>query len=282
MQDLSSDSSQSHQALLPTPKSPPLQQAPVPSTPQPSLPPTQPPTHTTAPIITYPEYLITPAAPRPLITRSRLLTTLYLFSGLSALLYGTDTLLVTPMVKSLTKSRLDLAATAKANLQKLITQLEGLVSEIPNPDVVQTKAEEEDDSDEDPTEMFHRDIGIQTSLPSSPHPSRPSSPAATPASILIEQSTHLQTLKSFLSSLVEESTSEGQQTADLENTITVFREELESMAYVNPSYVFGGVGGYGASKEADDEISRVKAGIRGVKGVLLSARSFPGGVRGVR
>ncbi len=52
---------------------------------------------------------------------------------------------------------------------------------------------------------------------------------------------------------------------------------------MNTSYVFGGVGGYGANKEADDEISRVKAGIRGVKGVLLSARSFPGGVRtGVR
>jgi hypothetical protein len=62
--------------------------------------------------------------------------------------------------------------------------------------------------------------------------------------------------------------------------IGVLREYLDGLAYVTPTYGFGGVGSYaGTAGEKDDEISRVKAGIRGVKGVLLSARSFPGGVR---
>lgn len=61
----------------------------------------------------------------------------------------------------------------------------------------------------------------------------------------------------------------------------VLREYLDGMAFVPPSYNFGygGTNGVG-KKEEEDEISRVKLGIRGVKGVLLSARSFPGGVRG--
>ena len=43
-----------------------------------------------------------------------------------------------------------------------------------------------------------------------------------------------------------------------------------------------GGGGFGGGKDGngDDEITRVKGAIRGVKGVLLSARSFPG-VRGL-
>ena len=38
--------------------------------------------------------------------------------------------------------------------------------------------------------------------------------------------------------------------------------------------------GSGNGSERDDEIARVKAEIRGVKGVLLSARNFPAGGRG--
>jgi hypothetical protein len=244
-----------------------------------------------APIITYPEFLIAPTSPSPLVTKSRLITTLYLFSSLSALLYGTNTYLLTPMIASLTTSRLSLAETASSNLQKLITQLEGMVSEIPattNPTGLDADREDVDSDDEDPAEMFHRDIGVQTSLPTSPHPSRPSSPSPTSKTVIADQATRLTGLKSALQGLVEDSSSEGHDVTELEGTIGVLREYLDGMAYVaTPSYGYGGLsgysgaGGYGANKEVDDEISRVKAGIRGVKGVMLSARSFPGGVRTV-
>lgn len=240
------------------------------------------------PIITYPEFLTTPTSPSPLITKTRLLTTLYLFSGLSALLYGTNTYLITPMLASLTTSRLSLAETASSNLEKLIGQLEGMVSEIPVSAHFKDVEEREDvdSEDEDPTEMFHRDFGVQTSLPTSPHPSRPSSPDPNSSSKLDDQTTQLKSLKSSLQGLVEDSASEGHNVTELEGTIGILREYLDGMAYVTPSYGYSsmaggynGAGGYGGSKDPDDEISKVKAGIRGVKGVLLSARSFPGGIR---
>lgn len=130
--------------------------------------------------------------------------------------------------------------------------------------------EEEESEDEDPTEMFHRDIGVQTSLPSTPRPSTPSLPSA-----LDEQSTRLTSLTSNLQSLIEAGTSEGQDEAYLSTTVGVLREYLDGLAYVVPSYGYG-AGGYTGGGREDDEISRVKSSIRGVKGVLLSARSFPG------
>ncbi|KAE8442039.1 hypothetical protein EG329_003896 [Mollisiaceae sp. DMI_Dod_QoI] len=237
----------------------------------------QPSPPSTLPIITYPEFLTTPTSPSPLITKNRLLTTLYLFSGLSALLYGTHNYLVTPMVASLTESRLSLAETSKTNLSKLITKLESVVSEIPSEPIPRHHDERDDssESDEDPTELFHRDIGVQTSPPSS----RPGTPGLeTPESILGRQTARVFKLKESLQGLVDDSSSEGHDVTELEGTIGVLREYLDGMAYVAPSYG----GSYGSSshgKEQDDEIGKVKASIRGVKGVLLSARSFPGGVR---
>jgi hypothetical protein len=180
------------------------------------------------------------------------------------------------MLQSLTTSRLSLAETSKTNLSKLITKLEEQVSEIPPTHQHHRQGEEEESEDEDPSEMFHRDIGVQTSTPTS----RTSSPSPTPHSVLEDQTSRLQSLKRNLSTLIEDSTSEGNDVSELESVIGVLREYLDGLAYATPTYGFGGVGSYGGTTgEKDDEISRVKAGIRGVKGVLLSAKSFPGGVR---
>lgn len=264
------------QTTAPAPTPSPTQTSPPP--PQPAYSPPQYQTPSQAPIITYPEFLTTPAHPTPLITKPRLLTTLYAFSGLTALLYGTHNYLVTPMIASLTEARLSFASTSKTNLDKLITQLEGLVSEVPanmkNRGI--GEKEDESESDEDPTEMFHRDIGIQTS----PFISRPSSPVDT--SPLTGHTARLESLKSTLEGLVEDSTSEAGETSELESTMGILREYLDSLAFVQPSYSYG-VGGYGGAgrsgKDEDDEIGKVKKEIRGVKGVLLSARSFPSVVR---
>jgi hypothetical protein len=234
----------------------------------------------TPPIITYPEFLTTPPSPTPLVTKSRLLTTLYLFGGLSALIYGTNAYLVEPMLASLTTSRISLAKTASGNLQKLINKLESVVSEVPLPKngKMEVEREEDEESDEDPTEMFHRDIGVQTSLPASPSLSRPASPGpqATP---LDDQTARLTSLHTSISGLTEGSTAEGHEVNDLSTTIGDLREYLDGLAYVAPTFGYGsgyGVLGGSSAKDQDDEIGRVKASIRGVKGVLLSARSFPG------
>lgn len=234
------------------------------------------------PIITYPEFLITPAQPAPLITARRLLGTLYLFGGLSALLYGTNHYLITPMIAALTTARHEFAGTAQENLDKLIVKLQGMVSETPQPFLAAPRQEEseEGDSDSDPAELFHRDIGVQTSIPTSPSLSRPASPPPAPTT-LEEQTNRLSSIKSHITNLNEASTSEGQEVSQLSTCISILREYLESLAYVPPSYPYGTgglYGGAGPKNEAlDDEIAKVKAQIRGVKGVLLSARSFPAG-----
>ncbi|KAH7407288.1 peroxisomal membrane anchor protein conserved region-domain-containing protein [Cadophora sp. MPI-SDFR-AT-0126] len=270
------EASNTSEASEPTPTPSTTTSSPPP--PQPAFSPPQYHAPSQPPIITYPEFLTTPPHPTPLITKPRLLTTLYAFSGLTSLLYGTHNYLITPMLASLTEARLSFASTSKTNLDKLITQLEGLVSEVPASMRNKSLGEKDDESesDEDPAEMFHRDIGIQTS----PFISRPSSPVDT--SPLTGHTARLQSLKSTLEGLVEDSSIEGVETVELEGKMGVLREYLDGLAFVRPSYSYGpGVygGGGRSGKDDDDEIGKLKKEIRGVKGVLLSARSFPGVVR---
>ena len=83
-----------------------------------------------------------------------------------------------------------------------------------------------------------------------------------------KQTTQLKDLHSELSSLVPASEVDN----ILETRLSELRTYLGGMAY-GGNLQFGKVGG-----EETDEISKVKAEIRGVKGVLLSARNFPSGV----
>jgi hypothetical protein len=187
------------------------------------------------------------------------------------------------MIANLTTARHDLAGTAQGNLDKLIVKLQGVVSETPQPFVPTPRQEESEEggSDSDPTELFHRDIGVQTSMPVSPSFSRPSSPPPAKTT-LEEQASRLSSIKSHIMDLNETSTSEGQEVSELSTCISILREYLEGLAYVPPSYTYGVGGIYGGTGQkveaVDDEIAKVKAQIRGVKGVLLSARSFPAGI----
>lgn len=208
------------------------------------------------------------------------------------------------MLASLTASRLSLAETSKSNLSRLIARLEKVVSEIPPPISKhgaglngQGLDEEEGGSeDEDPTELFHRDIGIQTSLPPSPSLSHSLSQASTPPTCTnqtMSQISSLQRLNSSLTTLLEDSISEDHEITEIDDTISILKEYLEGIS-AGPIYGLGGssgnygvgsgiyavAGGNGGAGKEEDEISRVKAGIRGVKGVLLNARSFPGAPRG--
>ncbi|TVY51710.1 hypothetical protein LSUE1_G010309, partial [Lachnellula suecica] len=158
------------------------------------------------------------------------------------------------MLSSLTTARLDLASTASSNLSKLIAKLETLVSIVPPPKAI----EQEEEEDDDPTELFHRDIGIQTSPPRS----RSSSP---PPDALAAQSTRLAALTSHLKDVQTDSNTEGSTNSELQTTLDVLREYLDGLAYVAPVYNYGYGGNGSQAKDEDDEIGRVKAGIRGVK-----------------
>jgi hypothetical protein len=255
------------------------------------------------PIITYPEFLFQPAKPPPLVTMSRILYTIYGAAGLGASIYGASEYLVKPMLANLTSARLDLANTAKVNLQKLNEKLEQNVSIVPAHLTARKKgtedgAEDSSDSDSiisDPTELFHRDIGTQTT-PDVSTTSRSSSskdPAETAAdapSIAVNK--HLTRLESIQSSLKEVSEFEKDSiTLDdsMRTRLTDLHHYLDGLLYAAPTYTAtAGYGGLysgttttsdssssGVRKSEEDAIAAFKAEIRGVKGALLSARNFP-------
>lgn len=242
------------------------------------------------PIVTYPEFLTKPTRPPPLMTVNRFLNTLYAFGGLSTLVYGTSKFIVAPMVDNLTEARISLHGTASDNLTRLVKKLEETVSEIPPtpvPKVVDVHHDEGSTSEyDDPTELFHRDIGVQTSLPPSPNPYGQYAPSSSLAAgreeagetASIKQARRLADLTSSVRDVSKGFVSQSEDYDDIKALLGVFKDELDELSY--SMHDFGGgssLYGYGRSNEPDDEIKKAKENIRRVKGVLLSARSFPAG-----
>jgi len=226
----------------------------------------------TPPIITFPEFLLHSQKPPPLITAQRLLNTFYVVTGAAATVYGTSKFVIDPMLDSLTTARHSLFETASTNLDTLNGKMEKTVSTVPNasqPVSIESSSVHDVDADTEATEFFHRSTATQTSPNLTRSNSSLSSQAPqTPASPTTTQSIQLQTLHSQLSSLVPASEPEN----TLESRLSDVQTYLGGMAY-GGNLQFGKVGG-----EERDEVSKVKAEIRGVKGVLLSARNFPSGI----
>ncbi|KAK4101393.1 hypothetical protein N658DRAFT_523889 [Parathielavia hyrcaniae] len=238
------------------------------------------------PIVTYPEFLTKPARPPPLVTVNGFLNTLYAFGAVSTLVYGTSKYVVEPMVNTLTDARVSLHDTAKQDLVKLVSRLETAVSELPPPKPKTPHAEtERDESDavssyDDPTELFHRDIGVQTSLPSSPpSPSSSQAQQSQQTNPTTQQTARLATLVSSLRSLNEGLVDQAESLGDVQTVADLLLQDLDKLGAASAATDFvGGFSLYGAAgkNEPDDEIRRAKENIRRVKGVLLSTRSFPG------
>ncbi|OAF59441.1 hypothetical protein VC83_03710 [Pseudogymnoascus destructans] len=186
------------------------------------------------------------------------------------------------MSSALSDSRHELAAAAQAHLDTLIGKLKPLVSEVPQPVLAQGERYEDrddGDSDGDPTEMFHRDIGVQTSPP----PSRPSSPSQEPKiSVAEAQAKKAANIGAILSDVDLTIASELRESSNLQDGIDDLKKYLDSLMYSPPTFSYGAGSAFGAKRDEDDEIGRVKREIRAVKGVLLTARSFPGVGAGVR
>lgn len=222
------------------------------------------------PIITYPEFLIHSQKPPPMVTTQRLLTALYVASGSAATIYGTSKYIVEPMVETLTSTRHSLFDTAFTNLSTLNEKLEKSVSKIPetslNPD-----NSDLDSIDSDPARFFHRSAATQTT----PHLSRSTSPNSsnlsdTPSSPSSAHGAALSTIKSRLSDLLPADTEASNPVKD---SIDELQRYLDGLAYADLLSRNAK-----ADKLKEDAVAKVKSEIRGVKGVLLSAKNFPSGV----
>ncbi|KAL4968461.1 peroxisomal membrane protein PEX14 [Aspergillus stella-maris] len=271
------------------------------------------------PIITYPEFLLHQSKPPPLVTLRSVLYTLYGAAGLGATIYGASEYLVKPMLATLTDARLDLAQTTEENLRKLNEKLEANVSQIPPSLLASNKhatstaddASEVEDTDSytsDPTELFHRDIGTQTTpdlnnppTPSFSTPQTEEDPSKQdPSYIPTTHTTRLTSIASSLRSLEESATQSTTLHDTTRSRIADLQRYLDSLLYSKNSYPYTATTGYGVyptpgidsgssaatgvGRAEEDAISGFRAEIRGVKGALLSARNFPsgrgGGLRG--
>lgn len=261
------------------------------------------------PIVTYPEFLTKPLKAPPLITAAGLLNSLTAIAAASTLVYGATKHLVSPMVTSLTQARVDLHATANTNLTALVDKLERAVSELPagyhhlhttnnthphgkKPLLLAPGAAADDASSaasstyDDPSELFHRDVGVQTSAPPSPLPSYgynksllDPSPTSTPTTNpTAHQASRLAQLASTVRVLALDQIHVTESLEATKGELDALSSDLHKLTY--PVESFGGGASsylYGTANknEPDDEIRRVKTSIRGVKGMLLSTRSFP-------
>lgn len=248
-------------------------------------------------MITYPEFLTKPTRPPPLVTANGILNTLYAFAGISTLLYGTSKYLVQPMVENLTEARYDLHETTSQNLAKIIEKLESTVSEIPAPkkstaaagaaDGANKDAADDDASSaDDPTEMFHRDIGTQTSIPSTPFLTtwgeNKNSDSDKEKSATDRQADKLTWFKNQAAWLKTTVVADADDVADLKSKMDVLKDDLVQLAYPSPSdYAGSSYSLYGGPRknEPEDEIKKARDNIRRVKGVLLSTRNFPASAR---
>lgn len=229
------------------------------------------------PIVTYPEFLTKPLRPPPLVTTGRLLAIFYTFTGLSNLLLGTNKYYFAPMIFDLTSSRSELYATACRKLQSLTAKLMEAVSDVSLGKPEPAFTDETSDA-EDPTEMFHRDIGVQTSFPAN-LVLKPTSP--TTKHDLEYQLDRLSGAVRSVSRLKNELYTQSEDLEDIRTLLDLFRDELDVMTYSSQSHFMTGFNLCGASPsvEPEDEILKIRDSIRRVKGVLLSSRTFPASTR---
>lgn len=227
--------------------------------------------------MTYPEFLAKAPRPPPLVTKERLFNALYAVTGLSTLIYGTSRYVIRPMVDSQAEARTDFHDLTSKKLDALVAKLEKTVSEVP-PKKPAATVEEESDA-EDPTEMFHRDMGTQTTFPiSSVTALKGSAGNDSPAKHNINQ---LASLNKTLSGLKDEYRSQSEGMDKIKSAVDVLRDDLDTLTYTAYPEQSNGYDLYGRSRKAepDDEIRKVRDSIRRVKGVLLSTRNFPASAR---
>ncbi|KAI4849531.1 hypothetical protein E4T44_03292 [Aureobasidium sp. EXF-8845] len=239
------------------------------------------------PIVTYPEFLVQPQKPPPLVTVSRLINATYLAGAVTASAYALSKYIIAPMADNLNHSRHDLFEHTSQHVSDFNDKLSKLVSTIPPATKLlpSTPAEFADfDTDSvtsDPTELFHRDVGTQTS-PSLSRRTSLSSDAelVKPDTVPLKQATRLEIIKSHLSELLEGAESNGTSNQTLQASVGETRHYLDGLYYTPPSYSWNADNSLNASSNASkdkqpDAAVALKAEIRGVKGVLLSAKRFP-------
>lgn len=232
-------------------------------------------------MIAYPEFLVQSEKPPPLVTKTLLLNAAYATAGIYGTLYALSKYIINPMQAQLSEARHDLLTHSTNQMDAFNSKLGTLVSSpvtTSRPGTALKQRDlDEDSEDGDPTELFHRDFGTQTSPnlsrrnSTSSTPSEPSDPITSAESILKRLTIGLKDMN--LAS--ETATAKDNTSKELSELVT----SLNEMAYTNSGYYKYGAGtnGYGwasGEKAQDDEIERLVKEVKGLKGRFLGVRNF--------
>lgn len=181
------------------------------------------------------------------------------------------------MVETLSESRHEFLGHSQTKIDELNERLSKIVSKLPPEPKSKTSGEEDDDVESlssDPTELYHRDQGTQTSSP-------PPEKAIVKKSPVDHETAVLEILQSHIAELTESSEKAGEAHKDRQTTINKLRHYLDTLVYNMdglPTWEAGIDGTMTAKKAGEvkqDAIEELKREVRGVKGVLLSAKRFP-------
>ena len=202
-------------------------------------------------------------------------------------MYGLSKYIIAPMAQNLVESRHDFASHAKVQLDEFNNRLKDVVSSDPATKLKAGASDIMDDISEaesDPTELFHRDFGTQTTPSLSRRPSVASSPD-TESSVVASHESRVKILTSHLKELESTRSNDASSSDSLKTKISDLSTYLAEMSY--QSHYGSGMGSFyypssrttggNLAKSNDDQIETFKGDIRAVKGVLLSARNFPAG-----
>jgi hypothetical protein len=199
-------------------------------------------------------------------------------------MYGLSKFIIAPMSTRLAESRHELFEHAKEKLDEFNTKLGHVVSVDPAHRATATTSEAADDISEvgsDPTELFHRDVGTQTT----PTLSQKSSDlgANDDTSTTASHVRRVNIITSHAKELEEMQAAKEKSHNSLRTAVSDLTSYLTEMSYQTSYYspmpgLYGGTYGLPGGKDGkNDQVEAVKADIRAVKGVLLNARNFPTG-----
>ena len=236
-----------------------------------------------APIVVYPDFLARAPAPPSLLTPTRLLNAVWAAGGIAAGAYLISRAIFAPMHEAQTERRHDLAAHAHAHLDQLNSRLSTMVSSDPAahgkaPDTTDDVANSDlgSDADLEPTELFHRNAGTQTTPSLSRRPSIDGRPDVAFDPIAADEA-RLRSLNKHLVELnglhYENSTLEPLH-LPLEDVVSKINQAAEAARRPVRSYG-ASYGDIPLGSRSDDAFENIMMDVRAIKGRLLSTNAFP-------
>ena len=256
------------------------------------------------PIITYPEFLLEPARPPPLVSIGGVLYSIYGAVALGTGIYAASEYLIKPMMANLTGARHELARTTSEKLKGFNEKLEQNVSVVPayassasalaRANVDGQDGNEDGDVESitsDPIELWHRDVATQTSDSDIAAQQGPNDNGEQqrkepdPLATVSSQQQRIQDITARLRKYQDADTESVTEENSTRNRIVELHTYLSGLSYNNGA--FSAARGYGivdasrsspdVPKSEEDAIVSFRSEIRAFKGALLSARNFPAG-----